>query len=146
MEQTLLFSSSFSTNSLLNIQGNQFHQLSGGKIILLETRGKNQLSALIRPTQQSIYGLHDPNCIAILRQLKCGLSKFNSHKINDNFLDTVNPMCPLNGGIEDTEHFLLKCHAHNDQRSDLLGSINEILQLHNTPSLQNHTFVHVIIC
>ena len=31
-------------------------------------------------------------------------------------------------GVEDTEHFLLKCHAYDNQRRDLLGAINEVLQ------------------
>ena len=50
----------------------------------------------------------------------------------------------MNVLIEDTEYRLLKCHAHDDQRRDLLGAINEVLQLHNFSNLPNHTLVHII--
>ena len=48
-------------------------------------------------------------------------------------------MCLTNDGIEDTEFFLLKSHAYDNQRRDLFGTINEVLQLHNIPNLPNHT-------
>ena len=54
-------------------------------------------------------------------------------------------MRPINDGIENTEHFLLKCHAYVDQRRDLLGAINKILQSHNTPNLPNQTLVRIIL-
>ena len=92
---------------------------------------KNIISSLIRPAQKPLYGIYDPKGVAILTQLRVGLSKLNSHKFNHNFRDTVNPMCLVNDGIESTEHFILNCHAHDDQRCDLLGAINEILQLNN---------------
>ena len=72
-------------------------------------------------------------CVAILTHLRVGLSKLNSQKFSHNFPDTVNPMCLVNDGIEDTEHFLLHCHAYDGQKCDLLGAINEILQLNFKP-------------
>ena len=77
--------------------------------------------------------------------IRLGLSTLHSHKFNHNFLDTISPMCPINDGIEDIEHFLLKCHAYDDQRRDLFGAINEILQLHNIPSLPYQTLVRIIL-
>ena len=50
--------------------------------------------------------------------------------LQNNFLDTISPMCLINDGIEDTEHFLLKYHAYEDQRHNLLGASNEMLLLH----------------
>ena len=44
-----------------------------------------------------------------LSQLRVGLSKLNFHKFKHNFRDRINPMCPSNDGIEDTEHCLLLC-------------------------------------
>ena len=38
-------------------------------------RVKNQIFARIRRTKKSIYGLHGPNNVAILTQLRLGLSK-----------------------------------------------------------------------
>merc|ERR1712141_719612 len=57
-----------------------------------------------------------------------GLSKLNFHKFKHNFRDTINPMCPTNDGIEDTEHFLLLCPSFDVQRQDLLSGIVELLR------------------
>ena len=37
---------------------------------------------------------------------------------------TINPMCPSNDGMEDTEHFLLLYPSFGVQRTDLLAGIN----------------------
>ena len=47
----------------------------------------------------------------------------------------------MKDGIEDNEHFLLQCHAYNEQKRDLLGAINEVLQLHSISNLPNQAFV-----
>ena len=66
--------------------------------------------------------------LSYLLQLRVGLSKLNFHKFKHNFRDTVNPMCPTNDGIEDTEHFLLLCPSFDIQRQDLLAGISELLR------------------
>ena len=53
-------------------------------------------------------------------------------------------MCLINDGIEDTEHFLLQCHAYEDQRHDL-GTVNEVFQLHNILNLPNQTLVQIML-
>ena len=40
----------------------------------------------------------------------------------------MNPMCPTNDGIEDTEHFLLLCSSFDIQRQDLLAGVSELLR------------------
>ena len=65
---------------------------------------KNQLFVLIRPTQKSIYGLHDGSSVVILTQPRLGLTNLNSHKFNHNFPDTVDPMCLICDVIKDIEH------------------------------------------
>ena len=72
---------------------------------------KTKLSKLIPPTPNLVYGIHDPKGLAILTQLRVGLSKLNYHKYRHNFRDTFNPLCPANDGVEDTKHFLLLCHS-----------------------------------
>ena len=54
-------------------------------------------------------------------------------------------MCLINDGIEDTEHFLLQCHAYEDQRRDLLGIVNEVFQLHNISNLPNQALVQIML-
>ena len=58
-----------------------------------------------------------PKGLAILTQLLVGPSKLNLHKFKHNFNDTVNPMCPINLGLEYKEHFLLLCCRYEEQRS-----------------------------
>ena len=68
---------------------------------------KTKLLSIIRPPSKSIFGIHDPIGLTSFSQIRVGLSKLNFHKFKHNFEDTINPMCPKNDGIEDTEHFLL---------------------------------------
>ena len=106
---------------------------------------KTKLSKLIRPTPKLVYGIHDPKGLAILTQLRVGLSKLNFHKFRHNFRDTVNPLCPASDGVEDTEHFLLLCHLYNGPRSDLLNSVNAILLPHGFSSLSNEALLKFIL-
>ena len=54
-------------------------------------------------------------------------------------------MCPINDGIEDTEHFLLQYHAYENQRRDILGTVNEVYQLRNILKMPNQTLVQIIL-
>ena len=53
----------------------------------------------------------------------------------------MNPMCPTNDGIEDTEHFLLLCPSFDIQRQDLLAGISELLQ----PFVQIDTLLNNVL-
>ena len=72
-------------------------------------------------------------------QLRVGPSKLNFHKFEHNFRDTLNPLCPINDGIEDTGHFLLLCHKYDHIRCDLLGSVDTVLRHHGLTNLPNKT-------
>ena len=37
-------------------------------------------------------------------------------------------MCPINDGVEDTEHFLLLCRRYDEQRKGLLDTVRTLLQ------------------
>ena len=63
----------------------------------------------------------------LYKLLRMGLCKLNFHKFKHNFKDTINPMCPVNDGIEDTEHFLLLCNSFREQRCSLLAGVNDVL-------------------
>ena len=89
---------------------------------------KKKLFSQIRPPANSVYGIHNPKGISYLNQLRMGLSKLNFHKFKHNFRDTINPMCPVNDGIEDTEHFLLLCNSFREQRCSLLAGVNDVLE------------------
>ena len=82
-----------------------------------------KLLSIIRPPAKSVFGIYDPIGLSYLSQIRVGLSKLNFHKFKHNFRDTVNPMCPMNDSIENTEHFLLLCPAFEIQRRNLLAGI-----------------------
>ena len=46
---------------------------------------KNRISSLICPAQKPVYDIYDPKGVAILTQLRIGLSKLNLHKCSHNF-------------------------------------------------------------
>ncbi len=106
---------------------------------------KNKLSSLIRPPVKSVFSIHDPKGLAILTQLRVGLSKLNLHKFRHNFKDTIDPMCSINDGIEDTEHYLLFCHLYVVCRRDLLNSVNAILHQHGLSNLSNKIMLRVLL-
>ena len=84
---------------------------------------KSKLFSLIRPFPKPVNGIYDPEGLAILTQLLFGLSKLNLHKFRHSFRDTLNPLCPSDDGVEDTEHFLLHWHSYDAYRRDLIDSV-----------------------
>ena len=83
--------------------------------------------------------------MAILTHLRVGLSKLNFHKFRHNFSDTIDPMCPANDGVEDTEHYLLFCQSYEEPRHDLLNGFNEILPPSAISNLSNELLVELIL-
>ena len=59
---------------------------------------------------------------------------------------TINPMCPSNDCIEDTENYLLLCHSYIKPRLDLLQSVTELLQLRGLFSPSNQDLVQIMLC
>ena len=82
----------------------------------------------------------------MLTQLRVGLSKLNFHKFRHNFEDTLNPLCPSNDGVEDTEHYMLFYHTYDAQRCYLLGRVNGILLSHGLANPSNNELVDIILC
>ena len=103
---------------------------------------KAKLLSIIRPPAKSVFGIYDPIGLSYLSQIRVGLSKLNFHKFKHNFRDTVNPMCPMNDGIENTEHFLLLCPAFEIQRRNLLAGIRPFVQIN---SLSNNILVEILL-
>ena len=89
---------------------------------------KSKLLSKIRSPAQSVFGIHDPKGLSYITQLRFGLSALNFHKFKHNFRDTINPMCPTNDGVEDTEHFLLHCPSFDEERRDLLAGVFSLLR------------------
>ena len=75
-------------------------------------------------------------------QLRVGLSKLSFHKFQYNFTDTLNPLCPTNDGVEDSEHYFLLCRTN---RLDLLNSVNAILLPHGLKNRSNEKSLKIIL-
>ena len=106
---------------------------------------KSKILAQIRPPSKLVYGIHDPKGLAILTQLRVGLSKLNFHKFRHNFRDTIDPMCPANDGVEDTEHYLLLCQSYEEPRRELLNGLNAILPPCDISNLSNELLIELIL-
>ena len=54
-------------------------------------------------------------------------------------------MCPINDGVEDTEHYLLLCRRYDEQRKGLLDTVSILLQPQGLPSLPKQTLLKILI-
>ena len=86
----------------------------------------NFLIKSIRPSSNSVFGIHDPFGIKLLTRLHIGLSHLGEHKFRHNFQDTINPLCTCSLEIEHTEHFFLCCSNFSAYRVTLLDEIKNI--------------------
>ena len=73
------------------------------------------------------------------------MSKLNFHKFKHNFRDAVIPMCPSNDGIEDAEHFLLRCPSFDAQRRDLLAGVYDVLRPFGHSNLSNKVLTQLLL-
>ena len=91
---------------------------------------KTRLISLVRPAKRQIFGIHDPSGVRRLTQLRLGLSPLREHRFRHNFLDTTDPMCLTNDGIETTTHFMLLCQEYAIRRTVLLDRVTSICASH----------------
>ena len=102
---------------------------------------KRHILSLTRPLAKSIFNVHDPIGLRFLFMLRLELSPLRSHKFNHNFADTNSNTCSCNDGVENNEHFFLKCSYFSNQRQTLLRSVNDILQKYDVYiALDNYRF------
>ena len=69
--------------------------------------------------------MNDHSGVCRLTQLRLGLSPLREHRFRHNFLDTTDPMCLSNDGIE-VSQFMLLCQEYTIHRTVLLGTITPI--------------------
>ena len=106
---------------------------------------KKKILAIIRPSPKLVFGVYDPKGKSILTQLRVILSTLNCHKFKHNFRNTLNPLCPINDGIENTEHYFLLCQAYCTIRRDLLTCVNDILYQNGFRNLSNEVLLQIIL-
>ena len=96
--------------------------------------------------EKPVFGIYDPTGLSHLSQIRVGLSRLNLHKFKHNFRGTINPMCPTNDGIEDTEHFLLLCPSFDVQRQHILAGVSVLLrEFVEINSLPNDALIQILL-
>ena len=75
--------------------------------------------------ENSLFFVYDPLGVKLFTRLRLQVSHLNVHKFGHGFGDTVSPLCGCNAEIEDTEHFLSRCHFYSIQRFDFFNNINK---------------------
>ena len=89
---------------------------------------KSRLLSFIRLVQNNIYNIFDPEGLKFLTRLWAGLSYLNARRLHHNVQERLNLLCLYSLEIEDTTHFLLRCRYFSNQRTDLMNSINSVVQ------------------
>ena len=87
---------------------------------------RKKILKFIKPSANSIFGIHNPMGIKLMCRLRLGLSHLREHKFKHGFLDTIDPMCSCGRGIENTAHFFLHCSLFDTKRTTLLNGITNI--------------------
>ena len=85
---------------------------------------KKKILGLFKPRKSELYGILDKEGVRRLTQIRVDLNPLKYYKFMHNFLDTNDPMCLLNDGIETREHFFLDCGLHQLSRTTLLNNIS----------------------
>ena len=98
---------------------------------------KKPIVSIVRPNANSIFGIYNPIGLPYLMKLRTCLSKLNYHKFNYKFKDTVNPICPLNDGIEGARQFLLHCSSFLSLRRNLLARTFTLIRPFGFANLYN---------
>ena len=87
---------------------------------------KKNLLNFIRPCANSIFNIHNPYAIKLLKRLQLGLSHLRDHKFRHCFQDTLNLLCDCGNDTETTAHFFLHCPSFHTPRQTLLNNIRNI--------------------
>ena len=61
-----------------------------------------------------------------MTRLRIGFSHLKEHKFEQNFQDSVDPLCGCGNDIESTVHFFLHCPNFETQRQTLLNKLKSI--------------------
>ena len=91
--------------------------------------------------KQDIFGIHNPEGIKRIFQLRVGLSPLKAHKMSHNFNDVESDICICGNGKEDTIHFLLLCPNFTVYRTSLVANISRILVNFTDLSIQDQVAV-----
>ena len=104
---------------------------------------KKRLLAFIRPVENSVFNIFEPNGLKLLTRLRLGLSHLNEHRFRHNFENCVNTLCSCSLETEDTLHYLLHCHHFSQHRLVLMNSVKSVLN--NFESLSDNNKKKILL-
>ena len=87
---------------------------------------RNTLLKIIKPLENSIYNIDDPQGLKLLSRLRLGFSHMREHKFRHNFQNTLNPMCSCSLEPENNSDFLLRCQNYGNLRDTLMSELEAI--------------------
>ena len=88
---------------------------------------KSSYLEIISPLKRDIFGIHDPDGVGRLFQLRVGLSPLRAHRKRHGFKDADDDTCTCGSGAEDSFHFLLSCPFFSNYRTDFLGGVSRVV-------------------
>ena len=54
-------------------------------------------------------------------------------------------MCSINDGIEDAEHFMLRCNSFTEHRHDLLAGVNNVLEAYGYSEAPDNNILKLLL-
>ena len=95
-----------------------------------------------RAAPNSVFNIHNPIGIKLLRRLRLRLSYLNEHKYKHKFQNCVNPKCICSSENESTTHFFLHCHFYIPILATLFDKLKEIVN--NLQELSDQTVPEIL--
>ena len=87
---------------------------------------RKSLLSFIKPTCSSLFSIPDTVGVKLLVRLRLGFSHLREHKFEQNFHDTLNPLCSCSLEPETTSNYLLCCQNFSSTRLALMNDLNLI--------------------
>ena len=87
---------------------------------------KEIVLSFIRPKENTVYAMHDPKGLKLLKRLRLSFSHLSEHKLDMALWDTVDPMCKYSPETEATLHFLLCYRLYSIIRTELLDDMSTV--------------------
>ena len=70
---------------------------------------KSMLKNVFSLNQRSLFSIHEPVGVKLLKRLRLQFIHLNEHKFRHNFKDCVSPMCDCGAETKTTSRFFLRC-------------------------------------
>ena len=82
---------------------------------------------IIRPLENSIFDIFDPEGLKLLTRLRLCFSHLNEHRFRHNFKECLHPLHTFNLETENASLYLLHCHHNTPICTDLTNSVKALV-------------------